>query len=807
MQDKMKRLILALVLLLIPVRTGASALSVAAAALTPGSFVELTTNGITDGVNNIFETTSPLWHILEFGGKGTWKASANGTGEFYYFGSSHDSGVFVNRFVKYVESTNTWSLISTSGPFANCADQVPFCVTHSYDHQTIRAADGIYYHRRTNSQEIQRFDIASQTWLTPLTNFIDAALGGHQQVGTIEIFPTMGASGSLIFGDSYTMVSAYSPQKQLMVYNSTSASPTGFGVARWDFTTSVGSKLAGPLAVGYRKMYKLDAAGVQTALADAPCDLHASDSPPGGFLMPDPVNGNFLILCRDGNMYSLDPTGTGTYTNLNVTLPFVFNTAANRHTFVSIQEYGVVMLIERPSQAVAKVWLYKPPTDFATRCAAAGVLRCFGFDSDGQLGGQHGDNFGRFASGGTCASGTTNCPVIDTAVKASGAGSIKFTVPTLSGQAGVHSSATQWFTNITSDLSNLIAAGETLYVQWRQRINAAMLGSFYKEVTGNGGTLTLSATSGSSVTATTTVAIFNSSHVGQHIFSWADPKGASGVATITGFTSSTQVTVNITTPFTSTTWLVNTWGNDFPLNNWKFIIIGQGDVAGSGCSSASTANCSSSCTVNDLVGTAYSDKGFPILYQSCGSFEGIYDEVTIPGSIMLENMRPSPYCLYPNGGNCLMFVADNWMVFMVRITAGTRGGAAAVEGTSNCIASPNNCWQNSRIDFYGSLNGQAREHLIGKDWNYHVGAAGNCPEVGGVKVDCEIGKVWLTPFMTTKSRFQDHPELNLWYDELIISTQEIAWPGAALGGAPNPVVLRLSGPLRLGGPLFIGQTQ
>ena len=40
----------------------------------------------------------------------------------------------------------------------------------------------------------------------------------------------------------------------------------------------------------------------------------------------------------------------------------------------------------------------------------------------------------------------------------------------------------------------------------------------------------------------------------------------------------------------------------------------------------------------------------------------------------------------------------------------------------------------------------------------------------------EYGKIWLTPYMTNKDPSQSTPIANTWYDELIISTQEIADP-------------------------------
>jgi hypothetical protein len=115
-------------------------------------------------------------------------------------------------------------------------------------------------------------------------------------------------------------------------------------------------------------------------------------------------------------------------------------------------------------------------SNFAQRCAAAGVIRCFGFDSTADLGGTYGNNFGRFNNGGACdLDSVTLCPTIDTTVAASGGGSLKFVIPSRSG-AG---SSGQWFTNFTPDLTQ-IGQNSHLYIQWQQRFSSVYLNTFYR---------------------------------------------------------------------------------------------------------------------------------------------------------------------------------------------------------------------------------------------------------------------------------------------------------------------------------------
>jgi hypothetical protein len=86
-----------------------------------------------------------------------------------------------------------------------------------------------------------------------------------------------------------------------------------------------------------------------------------------------------------------------------------------------------------------------------------------GFDAASDITGTYGDNSGTLS--GTVA------PVLDTSVRASGASSLKFTIPSNSG-AGASGS---YFTNFSPDLSVQFGGNEEFYIQWRQRFSAEFL--------------------------------------------------------------------------------------------------------------------------------------------------------------------------------------------------------------------------------------------------------------------------------------------------------------------------------------------
>lgn len=106
------------------------------------------------------------------------------------------------------------------------------------------------------------------------------------------------------------------------------------------------------------------------------------------------------------------------------------------------------------------------PADFATRCAAPGVVRCVGFDTQADIAGGSGDPTGSLASSAGIAA-----PALDTTVKASGNSSLKFTIPSNSPA----DTSGSYFANFSDDLSVQFDSGQEFFVQWRQRFAADFL--------------------------------------------------------------------------------------------------------------------------------------------------------------------------------------------------------------------------------------------------------------------------------------------------------------------------------------------
>ena len=306
--------------------------------------------------------------------------------------------------------------------------------------------------------------------------------------------------------------------------------------------------------------------------------------------------------------------------------------------------------------------------NFATRCAQPGVLKCVGFDSGAEIAGTYGDNSGTLP-------GVAN-PAIDTTVMASGAGSLRMTIPS---QSPANTSGA-YFTNFSGNLATQFGANSTFYVQWRQRFSPEFLNTHYN----NG-------------------------------------------------------------------------------NGWKQIILGTGDKPGCSASNAVSPPCYSSCSDLETVVQATNQRGMPLMYNSCSgsSSHRAFDDFVEPfgSDVKLQNARPSPYCLYsqsganqfPPNGNCFGYFPDEWMTFQIRITTGPR---------------VNDEWTNSYVTLWMARQNQASQLVI--NWGPYNLSAGSIGE------DQKFGKVWLLPYHTNKDPSQVHPTGYTWYDELIISTNQIA---------------------------------
>jgi hypothetical protein len=165
---------------------------------------------------------------------------------------------------------------------------------------------------------------------------------------------------------------------------------------------------------------------------------------------------------------------------------------------------------------------------------------------------------------------------------------------------------------------------------------------------------------------------------------------------------------------------------------------------------------------------------FPILYDSCtGSathppYAGLFEKARGRAQYLLQNARMG--CSYggTSGGGpqsvpagCVPWVANEWMTFEERIRVGER-----IPGKAE--------WADGEVQLWVARENQRPELLV--DWRPDVEGYFNLT-AGTAGDDQRFGKVYLLPYQTGEDATRVHALAQTWYDELIISTQPIAFPG------------------------------
>jgi hypothetical protein len=220
---------------------------------------------------------------------------------------------------------------------------------------------------------------------------------------------------------------------------------------------------------------------------------------------------------------------------------------------------------------------------------------------------------------------------------------------------------------------------------------------------------------------------------------------------------------------------LDTYGN----GGWKQVIIGSGDRPGCTKSMSITIDnggyCSSSCTALETNVQDTNFRGFPQMYNSCSGSSSTQNGTSPGGTppynpfeepfgtydFKLQNAMPAPYCLYSQGatksyfppsGNCFGYFADEWMTFKVHIKVGARTA---------------DYFKDSHVDLWVAREGQPAVHVF--DWGPYDLAAGDPMQ------HLTFGKVWLLSYDTNKGTPGIAvPIAQTWYDELIVSSQDIA---------------------------------
>ena len=349
---------------------------------------------------------------------------------------------------------------------------------------------------------------STDTWTLALANVGTGGLGGWQQMDA-----TLGNGGAHPSGANPDAQSQYDPNTGLVYVVDSGTGLWSYSLAAnaYTFLSTCGSDesehMGSVLDPVDKRLYIMGDSVAEYCnvtpgggFGETHVTLPAScSSLPGGPLAGnvngfawDTVLGKVVSWPDFGpSIYVYDPVGntctTQTYTanappdSAHTGSPSTTNGTFGR--FGYFPSLGLYVLVNDWNIDVHTLRITDPNSDFAARCASPGVLQCQGFDTASVL-------TGNTAAGVAITSCGTTCPTIDTTVYASGTGSLHFTVP-----AGATSANTSgsYNTNFTADLSRQIDSlvngdplslttacggspcGNTVYVQWRQRMDSAML--------------------------------------------------------------------------------------------------------------------------------------------------------------------------------------------------------------------------------------------------------------------------------------------------------------------------------------------
>jgi hypothetical protein len=310
-----------------------SALGALARSMTPGSWAELKTSGLTPALLEVPHRVQ-TYNILEYQNSGVWDPTSR---QVLFVGGPHENQ---GRFISYDEATNTWRQEPDPGP-----DYVLY--NHTYDHNTINPSAGELYFRPFNRPEIWVYKIASKTW----KKLTDIPQRDYNCCGAIQYFPER--DGILFVGTSE--IEFYYVGRGRWTSVSTTVK-TGPYHATAEYSPGAKVVVFGG-GSGVNTVYRMDAKGTIRRMGDSPYPL---DSGGHSIFTADPASGYFLLFGEDGTFYVYDPERD--QWTLQKHRPPFFDVGrygpVSCSIAIPISTYGVIMTVTY-SATEPRVFLYK----------------------------------------------------------------------------------------------------------------------------------------------------------------------------------------------------------------------------------------------------------------------------------------------------------------------------------------------------------------------------------------------------------------------------------------------------------------
>lgn len=770
-----------------------SPLATLATSMQPGTWAELTTSGI----STAFENTGGSSDLINSYADSFRFDPVTKCG--FFLGSDHGGHPTSEpnptyRHVKYCEATNEWSVLPN--PPWVIVDATQYTDAHGYDFTTIDPLSRVLYRRPYNSSQIQRWNIDTGQWLTPLP----LPEWNSGCCGAIDFFPERNTLFWARDTDEIQGFSngAWSQQSQLNGLAST------WLIAEYNPVHKMMLFVNGD-QIG--KVYKLGETGGLIPLANLPIQQMLYDG--GGWngnITVDPIGGDYLVFtANQRRMHVLDPI-SNTWDMPSNQPPSELGLGGS--IMAPVPWHGVVMAVHcATGTGACKTWLYKhgvgisvPPTPDTTLPTISLITPITGSLN---ISAMASDNVGvvgvQFKLDGV------NLGNEDTVPPYSVPWSPTFTVPgshVLTAIARDAAGNLKTAESITFTIGNTVPApppppppppdSPSGSLDFTSRCTAPGVVKCVgfddpREIAGRysqpSGLLPAYGTTRYPELDTSIKASGNSS-----LRMTIPPQsGADGTGSYwTNFSNDFSVQFDenqeffvqfrqrFSPEFLNTKYL--------PLGTaFKQLIIGTGSTG----TSAGWPGIASSCTSLEVVLVGGISRNFLQAYNACGLFVGF--EEGFGQDVKLQNARPAPYCLYsqvhtsyfPPVGNCFGYAPNEWMTFQVRLKIGPRLG---------------NKFTGSTVQIWAARDGRPSQLI--HDWpsfDLHAGEATTNPKE-------RFGQVWLTAYMTGKDPVFVAPQASIWYDELIVSRSRIADPsGAAPPPPPPPQDVCTTDPLKMSG--------
>jgi hypothetical protein len=304
-----------------------------AAAMKPGTWAELKTEGYTADLLKV-----QSHHILEYTAAAAWDPTSR---QVLFVGQGHYSAL---KFISYDAATNAWKLRDTPTWWKGDARTGKGPIGHAYYNNAIDPVRGVFYLHQSATRLVHRYDVAKAEWTT--LPEITGAATGH---GTaIAYFPERKGLVRVLGG---TVHFFSEEKKEWTRLRDKLAMGPYHNVAQY---TAVHKVILFGGGNNSKDLYMLDAEGEITRLEPAPVEVGINTA----VVTSDPVSGDFLVLHKDDKLYSLD-TAKDAWKELSTEgMPFRMKGSSFDVVATPVSNHGVTLFFTAERKGL-KVYLYK----------------------------------------------------------------------------------------------------------------------------------------------------------------------------------------------------------------------------------------------------------------------------------------------------------------------------------------------------------------------------------------------------------------------------------------------------------------